>query len=124
MLAGKHILVVEDEYVIACELADRLEKFGAIVEGPVPSVDEAMALISRRAPNAAVLDINLGDEFVFDVADRLLDLKIPFVFGTGYEASVVALRYGGVARFEKPLDVAAIAAHLAAALQHGGQCGG
>jgi CheY-like chemotaxis protein len=113
MLTGKHILVVEDEYVIACDLVDRLERLGADIDGPAPSVSDAMALISRSAPDAAVLDVNLGGELVFDVADRLLNLKIPFVFATGYDAAALNPRYAGVPRFEKPVNAAAVAAKLA-----------
>ncbi len=31
-----------------------------------------------------MLDINLGDRTSFVVADRLMDLNIPFLFATGY----------------------------------------
>jgi DNA-binding response OmpR family regulator len=116
MLAGKHILVVEDEYMIAWDLVDRLQKLGAAVDGPAPSVAEAIALISRCSPDAALLDINLGDELAFDVADKLQELKIPFVFTTGYDATALSPRYRTVPRFEKPVDVAAIAATLTAAI--------
>ena len=45
-LAGRRVLVVEDEYFIADDLRHQLEACGAEVLGPVPRVGEALALIA------------------------------------------------------------------------------
>ncbi|MBE7246447.1 MAG: response regulator, partial [Actinomycetospora chiangmaiensis] len=60
-LAGRRILVVEDEYIIAVEVKRWLLAAGCDVLGPVPSVDQALDLVEDRRPDAAVLDVNLGD---------------------------------------------------------------
>ena len=104
-LANRHVLVVEDEYFIADEMARALKKLGAEVLGPVPTKDKALALVSSDQPiDAAVLDINLRRETVFPVADALRQQGVPFVFATGYAQGSVPAAYEGVPRWEKPFD--------------------
>ncbi|HEX8471410.1 MAG TPA: response regulator, partial [Brevundimonas sp.] len=80
---GRRVLIVEDEYVIAMEIAGILEDCGAEIVGPAGSVSLAIQLIAQEAPiDAAVLDVNLGRERVFPVAETLNLRNIPFVFAT------------------------------------------
>lgn len=115
---GRRLLVVEDEYLIASDLASWLEEQGAQVLGPVPSVDDALALLETEPmPDAAVLDINLGDEQVFPVADALGAAQVPFVFLSGYDARLIPGQYGDVRRCPKPLDRARLLRALAETLE-------
>lgn len=84
MLQDMKILVVEDDFIVAFDMQVMLEEQGAQVLGPVSSVAEALAIITRESPQAAVLDVNLNGEFVFPVADQLRSRKIPFLFATAY----------------------------------------
>ncbi len=103
---GRRILVVEDEYVLAQDLRLELEDAGAEVLGPAPSVAEALALLAREAPpDAAILDVNLGGELVFPVAEALRERGVPFMFATGYDRSSLPPAYADVPRCEKPFDV-------------------
>lgn len=112
--AGCRILIVEDEYLIASGLRRALERAGASVLGPVPTVAEAVALLAATAGvDGAVLDINLGGEPVFPVADALRARGVPFVFTTGYSAEDVPPPYRGVPRVEKPASPAEILRALA-----------
>ena len=118
VLSGRKVLVVEDEYLIASDLASWLEEQGAQVLGPVPTVAEAMALLDAKImPEVAVLDINLGSEKVFPVADRLDAAGVPFVFVTGYDARLIPARYDNAPRSLKPLDRGRLLRMLAEALQ-------
>jgi CheY-like chemotaxis protein len=109
-LSGLHILVVEDDYMIATDLALSLQSLGVLVIGPAGSVEDALALAgSEPAPDAAVLDINLGAEKVFPVADALRAQGVPFVFTTGYDEWLIPEVYKGTPRFEKPVDAHALA---------------
>jgi len=102
-LAGRRILVVEDEYLIATELKRWLVAAGATVIGPVPSVDRALGLIEDHAPEAAILDVNLGDgDTVYPVADKLGALSIPYLFATGDLKVADASVYRHRPRLEKP----------------------
>lgn len=108
---GRRVLIVEDEYYIACDLADAFATAGAEVVGPVPSLAR-MAGVDAERLDLAVLDINLGGEAVYPLADRLLDRQVPIVFATGYDASAIPERYSHIARFEKPVAPAAIMAEV------------
>lgn len=104
-ISGRRILVVEDEYLIASDLQLWLEDQEAEVLGPVPTVAAALALLEDEArPDIAVLDINLGHEQVFPVADALQAAEVPFVFVTGYDARLIPTRYDDVPWCLKPLD--------------------
>ncbi len=112
-LEAVSILVVEDEALLAFDLAACLEAEGATIVGPVATVAEAMAIIERSVPvRCAVLDINLRGEMVFVVADALIERGVPFVFATGYDDWIIPPRYATVLRLQKPTS----ASHLIAAL--------
>lgn len=80
----KRILVVEDEGMVAFALEQVLIGFGYEVVGPAPNTRKALKLLAAEAIDAALLDVNLGDERVDPVADALAAANIPFVFTTGY----------------------------------------
>lgn len=99
------VLVVEDDYLLAQDLRNELEDAGAEVMGPVPSVAEAMALLATGAPpDAAILDVNLGGEMVFPLADMLRAQSVPFMFVTGYDKWSLPAAYADVPRSEKPFS--------------------
>jgi CheY-like chemotaxis protein len=109
-LSGRCILIVEDEYLIAVDLARSLEDLGVVVLGPAGSVADALALAaSEPLLDAAVLDVNLGSEQVFPVADALLARGIPFIFATGYDDWIVPDDYADAPRLQKPIDTRALA---------------
>ena len=110
---GRRVLVVEDEYLLAEDLREELESQGAEVMGPVASVADALELLrSGPAPYMAILDINLGGEMAYPVADALRARDIPFIFATGYEAQAIPKAYADVPRAEKPVEVRQATARL------------
>lgn len=84
-VAGLRLLVVEDEYFLATELAAELSSWGVVVVGPAPDVEQALNLLLNDRVDGAVLDVNLGEQLVFPVADALDDLQVPYVFLTAYD---------------------------------------
>lgn len=112
-LEGLRLLIVEDDYFIAIDTAEKLATAGAVVIGPVASVEDALKLLDEGGPpDAGVLDLNLGGETTFIVADALAERGIPFVFATSYARADVPPAYADVPRFRKPIDVATIAGAL------------
>src|SRR3546814_18125010 len=82
--AGKRILLVEDEILIAMDMRNRMVDWGCTVVGPVSRIDPALDVVETERLDAAVLDINLDGERIYSVAARLLVRALPFVFTTGY----------------------------------------
>ena len=71
-LAGYRLLVVEDDYILASCLAWSLKDRGVEVIGPAASIATAQSFAeATKLLDGAVLDINLGGEMVFPVADEL-----------------------------------------------------
>lgn len=103
-LAGKRVLVVEDEFFLAYGIQMLLEEEGCHVIGPCTTVKDAMACVGREAIDVAVLDVNLHGEMVYPVADKLKSLKIPFAFTSGYRAVDIGGPYRDVPRLEKPVE--------------------
>jgi two-component sensor histidine kinase/CheY-like chemotaxis protein len=102
-LSGRRVLIVEDEALVAMMLEEELESLGLSIVANCGSVSDAIKAIDDETPNAAILDVNLGGEFVYAVADRLLERGIPFVFLTGYGRESVDQRYQFVQILEKPV---------------------
>jgi CheY-like chemotaxis protein len=83
-MRDKRILVVEDEFLIALDIAGALEQGGLVVIGPLASVRDALHALEHERVDGALLDANLGGEPVGRVADALLARRIPFAFVSGY----------------------------------------
>ena len=103
-LAGRRVLIVEDEALVAMLVEDALLDAGAEVIGPVATVTEALALLDSAVPDAAVLDLNLAGETSTPVADVLAQRGIPFVVATGYGAEGLPPGHAKVPVLAKPYD--------------------
>ena len=77
------VLVVEDEALLAMDLADTLDTAGFEVVGPVGDVDDALALIETDSIDFAILDINLGPRTSEAIAQRLKTSGTPFIALSG-----------------------------------------
>ncbi|WP_375308961.1 response regulator [Bradyrhizobium sp. A11] len=107
------VLIVEDDPIIAIDFEDRLLGFGVAVVRTVGSVAQALGAIVERAPDFALLDVELIRETSFAVAERLLALNIPFVFVTGYGAEArIPPEFSGQPRLQKPCSSDALEAAL------------
>lgn len=104
----KRILVVDDEPLIAMLLCDWLEELGHTVVGPAHSVKEALALVANEPVDGAILDVTLGQENSFDVAEALHKLSVPTVFATGHGADSIEDRFRAAPLLPKPFDFSAV----------------
>ncbi len=86
-LAGKRVLVIEDEALINLLLEDVLEAAGALVLGPATTLQKALTLASSNEIDVAIVDVNLGSEKSFPAARLLSARGVPFVFTTAYARS-------------------------------------
>lgn len=116
---ARNVLIVEDDCVIAMDLATCLQDQGLQIVGPAYSVANALELAGTETHlDMAVLDIKVGHDSVFDVADTLLSRHVPFVFTTGQRRGSIPEKFRNVPHYERPIDSAFIAADLAAKLRH------
>ena len=99
---GWRVLIVEDEYFLADDLARGFAQEGISIVGPVPSLDQAMALVEQEQINLAVLDIALDGSKIYDVADILIAQDVPVLFVTGYDRDAIPDRYADVPICQKP----------------------
>jgi DNA-binding NtrC family response regulator len=83
MFGDQPILIVEDESIVALDLAMAVEDHGGRVIGPVATVAEALELIDTQPVAAAILDAILRDRDVTPLALRLVERKVPFIIHTG-----------------------------------------
>ena len=83
-LKGLRVLVVEDEMMVSMLIEDMLGDLGCTVIGPASRLDEAMELAAAGEIDCAVLDVNLGGQPIFPLADLLRERGQPFAFATGY----------------------------------------
>ena len=102
--AGNRVLLVEDEILVAMMMKDILTELGFSVIGPFSRLAEAMVAAVHEDINAGIIDVNLGGEFVYPVADVLAARKIPFVFITGYGVESIDSRFGYVPIVKKPVQ--------------------
>lgn len=101
VLAGKRVLIVEDEYFIATDIKRALKREGAEIVGPVGNLESGLSLADEDL-DAAVLDVNLEEALSYPIADRLRDRRVPYLFLTGYDAWSLPVEHRETARLAKP----------------------
>src|SRR6478736_6007994 len=84
LLAGRRVLVVEDEMLVLMMIEDMLADLGCDSVAAAATVDQALALIGGQHFDAALLDVNLNGKDSHTVADALAARDVPFAFSTGY----------------------------------------
>ena len=84
-LRGLNVLVVEDESLVLFHLEDTLTELGCLVVGPAMRFEQARDLVNASTEvDVAILDVNLGGQPIFPVAEALTARGIRIVFATGY----------------------------------------
>jgi len=114
-LDGKRVLVAEDEYNIAMFLVEYLQMQGVDVVGPAGNLKKLGELVDEQEIDGALLDINLGGELVYPLADRLAERNIPFVLTSGYDDNVPE-RFADTPRCGKPYRLEALTRILQTAM--------
>jgi light-regulated signal transduction histidine kinase (bacteriophytochrome)/CheY-like chemotaxis protein len=109
--APERILVLEDNMIIALDLEDMLTRLGVREVVVTSGVQAALEALAEHRPPFAILDVNLGAETSFAVADALIASGTPFAFGTGFgDGAAFPDRFRGVPVLQKPYNAESVAA--------------
>jgi CheY-like chemotaxis protein len=118
-LQAMRVLLVEDNFIIALDLAGLVREAGAEPVGPVASVRDAVAALDGGGIEAAILDINLGEENALSLVGDLQTRHIPFAFATGYSPDdVLPPECADVPVLAKPYSAVEVRAILDLLRQH------
>jgi PAS domain S-box-containing protein len=108
----KRVLLVEDEPLVSMMLADMLSAFGHKVDGPYSRFSDAILAAKTNNLQAGILDVNLGGEKTYAVADILANRNIPFAFVTGYGPDSIVSAFSHAPVLQKPIEAAKLHALL------------
>jgi PAS domain S-box-containing protein len=109
---GRRVLVVEDEPLMAAEIASILREAGCEVVGPTGGVQQALALLREHACDIAVLDVHLRGETSEPIAAALLASDTPFLVVSGYSREQLPKVFQGAPLIGKPLRKAELGGHV------------
>jgi CheY-like chemotaxis protein len=118
-LAGRRVLVVEDESMVTVLLQDFLEDMGCEIAGVASRLKEALEKIDALTFDVAILDVNLNGQQTLPVAQALLARGRAIVFATGYAATTVPPEFRAVPILQKPFQQQDLERALRAAMQIG-----
>jgi len=110
--AGRRVLIVEDEAMIAGLIEVILREAEWSVVGPVATLERALATIERERLDAALLDVRINGHDAFAAADVLMRRRIPFIFVSGFTRKQMPPGYRHCAYIAKPFAPDAILALL------------
>jgi DNA-binding NtrC family response regulator len=108
-----HILVLEDEMVLAMHLEDLIHDIPGASATLASRIEEALVAAESGAFDAAILDVNLGGRHSFPVADLLKARGIPYAFVTGYGNRLIPPEHAQAHIVEKPFTADQIAGVIA-----------
>lgn len=109
--APERMLVLEDNMIIALDLEDMLTRLGVKQVTVTSSVAQALDALAEGLPPFAILDVNLGLETSFPVADALQAAGVPFAFGTGFgDSAAFPDRFRDAPVLQKPYSAESVAA--------------
>ena len=120
-LEGARVLVVEDEFFIADDIARGLRQKGAEPLGPVSTVRQAEQIVAAEQVDAAILDLNLRGECAADFVSRLAASRVPCLIVSGYGEDAVPELVSHLPRMEKPVSASRVLDRLAEELGPSGR---
>ncbi len=104
----RRVLIVEDEVLIGIVLEDILDMLGHAVAGNAATLAEGEELVTKGGFDVAILDVNIGSDQIYPLADRIVAAGIPIVFATGSHPETLPPRFAACTVLQKPYAFAAV----------------
>jgi ActR/RegA family two-component response regulator len=109
MMANTRVLIVEDQYLLAADMADALTDAGFEVVGPAGTLDDAFILADSGHIDVAVVDCDLRGKAVTPLVHALSARGVPTVMVTGYSESAPDVSAAKPTRYlQKPVGSDAV----------------
>ena len=113
--AGRRVLIVEDEFLVSLATTDLLESVGCEIVGPAACLAAAVQLAQSEPLDAAVLDIDVGGQMIWPVAEELQRRAVPFLFLSAInKLSIFPPIFAAARALDKPLERNRFLRHLGA----------
>jgi DNA-binding response OmpR family regulator len=110
---GRRILVVEDEFLVSLLTIDVLESVGCEIVGPAARIAEATTLAQSESLDAAVLDVNVGGELIWSVADELQRKGVSLLFLSAVsQLTAFPPLFAAAVRLDKPVEQSRLLRYL------------
>ena len=114
-LAGKRLLVVEDEWLVSLMVQETAQELGCEIAATAARLTDAIRLAREATFDILVLDLNLDGEHSFEVARIARDRGKPILFASGYSAPILPAEFSGALLLQKPFLAESLQAALLAA---------
>ena len=115
-LAGKRILLIEDEPLVAMDLEELIRGAGGRIAATASSLAAARDAVEATPCDAALLDANLGGDSVEEIAAALVRKGVPFAFATGHGPETLPAAFREAPLLGKPFESEQVLTVLAALL--------
>lgn len=112
-LTGRHILVVEDDFILSLDICLQIEACGGVVIGPAATLNDGYALLQTQPqPDGGILNIRIGENMIYPLADELLAAGIPIIFASSESKASIPDEYARVPLLSKPINMMHVAQEL------------
>lgn len=113
-LSGCRIFLLEDEALVSMMVEAMVEELGCEIVATLGHIDRALAFIEAQAHqiDVALIDVNISGQRSYEVARRLSEHAIPFVFSSGYDDRSIVAEWRTWPRLEKPFQIRELEAAL------------
>jgi DNA-binding response OmpR family regulator len=109
---GGVVLIVEDDWLCAVSLRDKLEGLGFTNIRCAHNLSAGEFILATSPPRLAILDVRLGDEEVFPLAQRLREQGVPIVFASACSRADLPEEWANYPLAMKPVDIASLTAAI------------
>jgi two-component SAPR family response regulator len=103
-LAGRRVLIIEDEFLVAALIEDILLDNGCEIAGMASRLDEALEKAQSLSIDVAIIDVNLNGQHSIPVAEALARRGVAFVLATGYGAGGLPKSFPAAPLLQKPFQ--------------------